>query len=135
MVVTAPLGDCLPRALGAFGDEDDRGRVSAGTTRYLGPLDPGANAVQRQVVRFFTSQSEIGPRFFDAVVIEWRCGDGTFRLQATAVPQALEQPTPTSAIEPRLDALLAHVRSTCRVTPLAEEPAHTLNWSEGGCLD
>jgi len=133
MTTASPLGDCLPRALGALGDTDDLGRVSAQTSRYLGPLELEEDAVQRHLLRFFTSQDEVGPRFFDAVVVEWRCGDGTFRLQATAVPQAFGKATPPSSIEPRFDALLAHVRTTCRIVPLAEEPAHTLNWSRGGC--
>jgi hypothetical protein len=77
----------------------------------------------------------VGPRFFDGILVERPCRDGSFYLQISVIPQGLEAPPEPSAIEPRLDALLAHVRATCRVTPLAEERAHTQNMARSTCDD
>jgi hypothetical protein len=130
--LSQPIGECVPRALGSIGDPDDLGRVTEPSVRYLKPLrdDPPA-----WLVRFFQSQGEVGPRFFDAVMDELPCRDGSFYLQISVIPFGVEAPPESSAIEPRLDALLAHVRATCRVTPLAEERAHTQNLSRNICDD
>jgi hypothetical protein len=135
MNVAAPLGDCLPRALGTLGSADDLGRVAVQSVRYLGPLDTEGPTLQRHEVRFFQSQNEAGPRLYDALVLERRCRDGTIQIKVTAVPEGVEKRTDPRTIEPRLDALLAHVRTTCGATPLAAEPAHTLNMSRENCAD
>lgn len=130
--LSQPIAECVPRALASLGDPDDLGRVTEQSVRYLRPLRSNTPG---WLIRFFQAQGEVGPRFFDAVMIEHPCRDGTFYLQISVVPYGVEAPPESSAIEPRLDALLAHVRATCRVTPLAEERAHTQNLARSTCDD
>lgn len=128
--LSRPLGKCLPHAL-KLGDTEDLGRGSTQGTRYMGSLEATAGAtLQRQKVRFFMPESG-DALFFDAIAAEQRCADGTFYF----LVHAEDYRVATRAVKPRLDALVARVRASCRVTPLAEEPAHVVAASTNSCGD
>jgi hypothetical protein len=130
MRLSRPLGKCLSRAL-KLGDSEDLGRGSTQGTRYMGSLEPITGAtLQRQQVRFFTPESN-DALFFDAIAAERRCADGTFYF----LVHAEDYKAATSEVVLRLDALVARVRSSCRVTPLAEEPAHVVAVSSSTCSE